>query len=167
VHAATALVLGTRELALPPALRSWLETAGFRVVLVRDEDELMGHCLRGRPRFVIVDGRAKLQEALRACDRLKCDSYTGVVPAVLLAPRDPTAIAQGLRSGADEVIAETMAPVEFCGRLDMALRRSDRDVWVHPSTRLPGTAGIEAEIVRGIARGLPFAVCYADLDHFK
>jgi GGDEF domain-containing protein len=167
VHAAIALVLGNRDLALPPALRSWLETAGLRAVPVRDEDELMRHCLRGRPRLVIIDGRTKLQEAARACDRLKGDSYTAVVPAVLVAPREPPAIAQGLRSGADEVIAETMAPVEFCGRLDMALRRSDRDVWVHPSTRLAGTAGIEAEIVSGIERGVPFAVCYADLDHFK
>ena len=52
-------------------------------------------------------------------------------------------------------------------RLDAVLRRSDRDTGVHPSTRLPGTYGIEAEIARRLAAGLRFGVCYADLDHFK
>jgi GGDEF domain-containing protein len=51
--------------------------------------------------------------------------------------------------------------------MDVLLRRSDRDVYVHPSTRLPGTIDIEAEITRRLHQDAPFAVCYADLDHFK
>jgi diguanylate cyclase (GGDEF)-like protein len=47
------------------------------------------------------------------------------------------------------------------------LARSDRDVQVHPSTRLPGTVAIELEIGRRVAAGARFAVGYADLDHFK
>jgi GGDEF domain-containing protein len=38
---------------------------------------------------------------------------------------------------------------------------------VHPSTRLPGTTEIESDIRRRLASDEPFAVCYADLDHFK
>ena len=52
-------------------------------------------------------------------------------------------------------------------RLSVLLRRSDRDTFVHPSTRLPGTHEIEADITRRLAIGEPFAACYADLDHFK
>jgi diguanylate cyclase (GGDEF)-like protein len=52
-------------------------------------------------------------------------------------------------------------------RLDAMLRRSDRDLYVHPSTRLPGAIEIEAEIGRRLALDLHFATCYADLDHFK
>ena len=52
-------------------------------------------------------------------------------------------------------------------RLDAMLRRSDRDLYVHPSTRLPGAVEIEAEIARRLERGERFATCYADLDHFK
>ena len=51
--------------------------------------------------------------------------------------------------------------------LDAMLRRAERDVRVHPSTRLPGAPEIEGEIARRISLSLPFAVCYADLDHFK
>jgi len=47
------------------------------------------------------------------------------------------------------------------------MRRAERDVRVHPSTRLPGAPEIEAEIARRLASGVSFAVCYADLDHFK
>ena len=52
-------------------------------------------------------------------------------------------------------------------RLDAMLRRSDRDLYVHPSTRLPGAVEIEAEIARRLESGVLFATCYADLDHFK
>ncbi len=40
-------------------------------------------------------------------------------------------------------------------------------VAVNPSTRLPGTTEIEREIRRRMEKGELFAVCYADLDHFK
>jgi diguanylate cyclase (GGDEF)-like protein len=49
----------------------------------------------------------------------------------------------------------------------VTLNRADRDVSVHPSTRLPGTAQIERDITERIRSGEKFAVCYADLDHFK
>jgi len=47
------------------------------------------------------------------------------------------------------------------------LRRSDRDLVVHPSTRLPGAAEIEADVARRLKQEVRFAMCYADLDHFK
>ena len=47
------------------------------------------------------------------------------------------------------------------------LVRTERDVSVHPSTRLPGTTEIEREIRRRLESTQEFAVCYADLDHFK
>ena len=52
-------------------------------------------------------------------------------------------------------------------RLDAMLRRSDRDLVVHPSTRLPGAVEIESAVTARIGSGARFAMCYADLDHFK
>jgi GGDEF domain-containing protein len=49
----------------------------------------------------------------------------------------------------------------------MMLSRAERDVSVHPTTRLPGTFQIERDIGARIQAGHLFAVCYADLDHFK
>lgn len=99
--------------------------------------------------------------------RLKADSYTGIVPAIVLTDGSMRSFEAAYQAGADEVLRRDMDPREFNRRLDLLIRRSDRDVFVHPSTRLPGTIAIEAEIQRRIDVGGFFAVCYADLDHFK
>src|SRR5690606_10949981 len=52
-------------------------------------------------------------------------------------------------------------------RMALALRRAERDVSVHPTTRLPGTVQIERDFARRLRSGDKFAVCYVDLDHFK
>jgi GGDEF domain-containing protein len=70
-------------------------------------------------------------------------------------------------AGADEVLTEITPGAEARSRLNAVLSRSDRDIHVHPSTRLPGTDIIETCITREMARGEPFGVAYADLDHFK
>jgi GGDEF domain-containing protein len=70
-------------------------------------------------------------------------------------------------SGADEVLTGLFSPAEQRSRMDAMLVRTERDVSVHPSTRLPGTTEIEREIRRRLDSNQEFAVCYADLDHFK
>ncbi|MEE8268081.1 MAG: GGDEF domain-containing protein, partial [Gemmatimonadales bacterium] len=70
-------------------------------------------------------------------------------------------------AGTDEVITEIFTAAEQRARLDAMLVRTVRDVSVHPSTRLPGTNEIEREIRRQLTSSGEFAVCYADLDHFK
>src|SRR5439155_1443265 len=70
-------------------------------------------------------------------------------------------------TAADQAIAALFEPGEQAGRLDALVTRAERDVAVNPSTRLPGTTEIEREIKRRMELGEFFAVCYADLDHFK
>jgi GGDEF domain-containing protein len=41
------------------------------------------------------------------------------------------------------------------------------DFSVHPTTRLPGTNHIALDVEKRLGVGEKFAVCYADLDHFK
>ena len=52
-------------------------------------------------------------------------------------------------------------------RLEQVLKRADRDVSVHPTKRLPGTNHIALDMEKRLGVGEKFAVCYADLDHFK
>ena len=106
--------------------------------------------------------------ALDLCALIKQDTFTGVVPVILYVERgDGDVIAEALQTGADEVLGPNVSPRESDLRLRMALRRADRDVSVHPTTRLPGTVQIEREFAERIGREEPFAACYADLDHFK
>ena len=163
---------------LPTAIAAWLLERGLSPLPVDTLEELKRRTLRGRPRLVVFDARGRAAPVLAACGWLKQDSYTGIVPAVVLVEDTPPALREAFAAGADEVLrargggarseaASAEADAENVVRLAALLRRSDRDTSVHPSTRLPGTFGIEAEIARRLQTGERFAACYADLDHFK
>jgi GGDEF domain-containing protein len=86
---------------------------------------------------------------------------------VLLSDTDGTTPADFLEAGADEVLRAETTEVERRLRLEQVLRRADRDVSVHPTTRLPGTNHIARDMQTRLTAGEQFGVCYADLDHFK
>ena len=151
----------------PSLADGWLAARGLEARRLDALEELRQRALRGRPRLVVFDARRSPSDALAACRWLKNDSYTGIVPSLVLAADDPAALAEAFAAGADEVLRPSIAEEEAWLRLDALLRRSDRDTSVHPSTRLPGTFAIEAEIERRLGLGQKFGVCYADLDHFK
>ena len=163
----SAILFAPDDAAPPPALAEWLGRQADVVVRIREMDDLMAMSLRGRPRVVVFDARHDRAVVEQACARLKRDSYTGVVPAVLLTSNTDEAFAAGFDAGADEVLRDGLGAAELVTRLDAMLRRSDRDLVVHPSTRLPGAVEIEAEVTRRLDSGARFAMCYADLDHFK
>jgi diguanylate cyclase (GGDEF)-like protein len=167
VATTNAILFSPRGHRAPPPVQDWLDTLGCPLLVVRDVRTLMGIALRGRPRVVVFDARHDEAEVLDALRALKRDSYSGVVPALVMAALHADGFDEAFRAGADEVVLDAASPGEIRTRADAMLRRSDRDLRVHPSTRLPGTVEIEAEIGRRLAAGLPFATCYADLDHFK
>jgi diguanylate cyclase (GGDEF)-like protein len=137
------------------------------VSVLTDPDALLAAALRSRPRLVVVDARVHPVAALQGCRRLKMDSFTGIVPVCACTRSEDIAFAAAFDAKADEVLRADVNPIEVPLRLDALLRRSDRDTYVHPSTRLPGAVEIESEIARRLELSEAFAVCYADLDHFK
>lgn len=163
----TAFVFAPDGHPLPDLVRGWLDARRLPVTLVRSEDDLLSAALRSRPRLVIIDARTHPVAALKGCQRLKSDSFTGIVPVCVCTRADDLAFASAFDAGADEVLRDGVNPLAVPLRLDAMLRRSDRDIFVHPSTRLPGAVEIEGDIARRLELAEPFAVCYADLDHFK
>ena len=163
----TAFVFAPDNQPLPDFFRAWLDARRWPIVTVTSADDLMSAALRSRPRIVVIDARTHPVAALRGCQRLKSDSFTGIVPAVVLTRTEEKSFASAFDVGADEVLREGLGATEVPLRLDALLRRSDRDTFVHPSTRLPGAMEIETDIGRRLELPEPFAVCYADLDHFK
>lgn len=167
----TAILFSPGGDAPPDTLRAWLDARSLAYVLVRDVEDLMGRALRGRPRLVAFDARSgrdgHAESCHEACRRLKRDSFTGIVPAVFFVGDSDEALAAAFAARGDEALRLSTPAGEVVVRLDALLHRSDRDVSVHPSTRLPGAVEIEAEISRRLQAGELFAVCYADLDHFK
>ena len=91
---------------------------------------------------------------MRLVRELKLDAFTAIVPVTVLAANHHAEQVQSwFEAGADEVITGIFSPAEQRARLDAMLVRTERDVSVHPSTRLPGTTEIEREIRRRLESG--------------
>lgn len=154
--------------SVPDFLARWVDGKGLTVIPVRDPTILQEMILRALPALVIIDAEGSGSQGLELCTRLKADSYSAIVPLAALTGRHATdRVREWFAAGADEVITPLFEPAEQASRLDGLMTRTARDVAVNPSTRLPGTTEIERAIRRGMETGELFAVCYADLDHFK
>ncbi|MBL0892355.1 MAG: diguanylate cyclase [Gemmatimonadaceae bacterium] len=176
----SAMIL-TRRVVDPSWLAEFLASATRGCLRTDRADLIIAGSLNSRPRVIVLDASAGnaaadqtadpkadaawLEDALTACRRLKRDAFTGIIPVLMLVPDGSFAAA--FEAGADEVLRDDVHPEEAATRVRVMLRRSDRDVDVHPSTRLPGAREIAAELARRVASGEKFAACYADLDHFK
>jgi GGDEF domain-containing protein len=150
----------------PPLLQRFAERSGFAIVAVDQCASIVELVNRSFPACIVL-GNPIDEDALETCRTLKSDAYTAVVPVIFLSDADRAAGLDALDAGADEVLTPDMSAEEQARRLKVTVTSADRDVSVHPSTRLPGTAHIERDITERIRSGGLFAVCYADLDHFK
>jgi GGDEF domain-containing protein len=153
---------------VPALVRHWAGANAFPLLVFSRPDEVESIVLRGHPCLLFVDGNGARHEGVTLVRRLKSDAFTAIVPVTALAAdHHPEQVQAWFTAGADEVISSLFSPAEQRSRLDAMLVRTERDVSVHPSTRLPGTTEIEREIRRRLESAQEFAVCYADLDHFK
>ncbi|MEJ2503123.1 MAG: diguanylate cyclase [Gemmatimonadota bacterium] len=115
----------------------------------------------------IIFGTPPRPETIQTCRTLKGDAFSAVIPVIFIDEHDGERGLAAMEAGADELLTGDMTSEEKANRLQVTLNRAKRDVSVHPSTRLPGTAQIERDITERIRSGVVFAVCYADLDYFK
>ncbi len=151
-----------------PLLRAFARSHGLRLIPHDHIEDVLDAASRAFPACLILDAAREPGACLELCRAIKADPFCSIVPVAILVPSHPPGLpAKGLEAGADEVVREGISAREQELRLSLLLRRADRDVSVHPTTRLPGTVQIERELGRLISGGTPFAVCYADLDHFK
>ncbi len=155
---------------LPPQVAAWLDGKGFPAIAVGDAAQIESMTMRTLPALVLVDGNGSGDpgNGLALTRTLKADPYSAIVPVAFLEDAHvESRVHEAFRAGADEVLTPIFDPEEQRSRLEVLLTRTERNVSVHPSTRLPGTREIEREIRRRMESGALFAVCYADLDHFK
>ena len=65
----------------------------------------MAAALRSRPRLAIIDARGHPVAALKGCERLKADSFTGIIPVIVWARDDATSFAAAFDAGAFAIAA--------------------------------------------------------------
>ncbi len=164
----TVLYFSPAERPVPDLISSWLGTKPFSVVSFGDRDELETVALRSPPVLIVIDADGAGDDGPALCRSLKADPFSAIVPIVAVAGRHATdQVQQWFEAGADEVITPQFEAAEQHSRLEVLLVRTERNVAVHPSTLLPGTTEIERALRVRLDRGELFAICYADLDHFK
>jgi diguanylate cyclase (GGDEF)-like protein len=137
-------------------------------VEVSSGEALMVYINRAHPLAVVLDARPPVDETIDVCKLIKDEPFTAVVPVVAYIDGGGADTAElVLEAGADEVLTPPLSAREAELRLRLAVLRAERDLAVHPTTRLPGTVQIEKDIAERLRRDELFACCYADLDHFK
>ncbi len=164
----TILYFGTGLASSSDLVSQCARERGLTVQVVQTSDEVRAMLNRTFPAGVVAEATEHADGLIDLIGTLKDDPFTGIVPVVALLSPDASHRATDLRkAGADDVILEGLPEEERLLRLDQVLGRADRDVSVHPTTRLPGTNHIARDMQRRLDTGARFAVCYADLDHFK
>ena len=163
----TVLYFAPADHPAPELIQEWAHAKGFDVTHLVERIDVEMAAVRTLPQMIAV-AEETAEEGLALCRSLKGDPYTGIIPVAMLATRhEADHTGRWFDAGADEVITPVFEPAEQRSRLEVLLTRIQTSVGVHPSTRLAGTTEIERTIRVRIAEGTPFAVCYADLDHFK
>jgi GGDEF domain-containing protein len=157
-----------RNVPAPETVREFATRGGHELVEVSSGEALMVHINRSHPLAVVLDGRPPVEETIAVCKLVKDEAFTAVVPVVVYIDGGGADTAERvLEAGADEVLTPPLSAREAELRLRLAVLRAERDLAVHPTTRLPGTVQIEKDIAERMRRSELFACCYADLDHFK
>ncbi len=153
---------------VPPLVEQWAHSNAFPLLTFQRAEDVEQIVLRGHPSLLFIDGDAAGDAALVLVRRLKADAFTAIVPVTVWADaHSADRVQEWFSAGADEILTGLFSAAEQRSRVEAMLVRTERDVSVHPSTRMPGTTEIEREIRRRLESEGEFAVCYADLDHFK
>jgi len=165
----TVLYFGPGRTDPSPLVSQFVRHGDFELVWVDGTGEVRALLNRTLPACLIIEAAADDVEVVDLVRVLKEDSFTGIVPLVVLVTggESQARSADLLEAGADEVVQDDVPERERVLRLDQVLKRADRDVSVHPTARLPGTNHIARDMQNRLTAEERFAVCYADLDHFK
>jgi DNA-binding response OmpR family regulator len=145
-----------------------LELEGFEVDTAGDGQEALERAAASPPDIVLLDIMMPRMDGLTALRKMRAQPGLASTSIVLLTARGLTEDrVNGLELGADDYVTKPFDVVELVARVKAVLRRTKTARDTSPLTGLPGNFTIGAEIEQRIARALPFALVYCDLDNFK
>ena len=105
----TILYFGPVGRPVPELVRTWAAEKGFPVETLDDPGQVESIILRGHPCFLIVDGNAQDNRGMDLVAQLKADSFTAIVPALVLGGPHQPARMQGLfAAGVDEILTDVL-----------------------------------------------------------
>lgn len=145
-----------------------LNKSGFEVMVAKDGREGVELSRLHRPDLILLDVMMPEMDGYTVARRLRGEFATSQIPIIMLTARQEVDDKlSGLDAGANDYITKPFAVSELIARIRTVLTWNRRQRSANPLTGLPGNISIEEELERRIAADRPFAVVYADLDHFK
>jgi diguanylate cyclase (GGDEF)-like protein len=145
-----------------------LRAAGYDVRVAADGALALDAARERCPDLVLADVMMPNMDGFELTRRLRQDPRTATVSVIMLTARGLSADKlEGFAIGADDYIVKPFDTPELLARIRGVLRRSRDTRTQSPLTGLPGNVRIEEEIDARVERTEPFAILYADLDHFK
>jgi PleD family two-component response regulator len=162
------LVIDDDEVTLR-LLKVNLERAGYAVLMARTGAEGLAQALQAPPDLVLADALLPDMTGLQVCARFLDNSRTRHIPVILMSSQAGTHDrVAALETGADDYLVKPLDYAEVVARARAHIRRAHFKPAMNPLTGLPGNLMIEHEIRRLVTPGQgPFAVLYADFNHFK
>jgi diguanylate cyclase (GGDEF)-like protein len=145
-----------------------LRSAGYDVTVASDGEEALERAVELRPDLVLLDVMMPKLDGFEVAQRLRRDGRTSSTSIIMLTAKALSSDkVLGLSTGADDYIIKPFDPVELLARVKGTLRRAREMRALSPLTGLPGNIRVQEEIRRRVAEEHPFALLYADVDHFK
>src|SRR5712691_3787528 len=145
-----------------------LRSAGYEVTVASNGEEGFDKAVELRPDLVLLDVMMPKLDGFEVAQRLRRDPRTASSSIIMLTAKALSSDkVLGLSSGADDYIIKPFDPVELLARVKGTLRRAREMRALSPLTGLPGNIRVQEEIRRRVSEDIPFALLYADLDHFK
>src|SRR3954454_7374878 len=145
-----------------------LKAAGYDVRVGSDGEEALGLANERVPDLVLADVMMPKMDGFELTRRLRQDPRTASVSVIMLTARGLSSDKlEGFSAGADDYIVKPFDTPELLARIRGVLRRAREMRAQSPLTGLPGNVRVEEEIEARVQDGEPFAILYADLDHFK
>jgi diguanylate cyclase (GGDEF)-like protein len=145
-----------------------LRSAGYEVTVASNGEEGLTRAVELRPDLVLLDVMMPKLDGFEVAQRLRRDPRTSSSSIIMLTAKALSSDkVLGLSSGADDYIIKPFDPVELLARVKGTLRRAREMRALSPLTGLPGNIRVQEEIRRRVSEEQPFALLYADLDHFK
>jgi diguanylate cyclase (GGDEF)-like protein len=145
-----------------------LRAAGYDVRVAGDGVQALEAAQERSPDLVLADVMMPNMDGFELTRRLRQDPRTASVSVIMLTARGLSADKlEGFSVGADDYIVKPFDTPELLARIRGVLRRAREMRAQSPLTGLPGNVRIEEEIESRVQNQQPFAILYADLDHFK
>lgn len=110
---------------LAEIVRFKLESAGHRVAIVENGEQVLAAIGIERPDLLVLDAMMPVLAGQQVLERIKADPATASIPVVMLTARKgQDDVVAALRSGADDYITKPFIPDELLLRVTTMLARA-------------------------------------------